>query len=143
MKQSPQILTGKSLVFGKGLLWATLTGEKTFTVRKYREGAHDFKMGDIITGEFMDGLNVALEVRRDTIRKPFRELLSPKRDADKRGYYFDKAYFENLKSFPGYGDITWDTMGAIILIEVFDIRDVTAVRFNQHANKDEFKIFRP
>lgn len=142
-KHSPQILTSKSLVFGKGLLWATLTGEKTFTVRKYREGAHDFKMGDVITGIFMDGLSVALEVRRDTIKKPFRELLSPKRDWEKRGYYFDKAYFESNKRFPGYEDTTWDTMGAVILIKVFEISHCTAVRFNEHADKNEFKISRP
>lgn len=30
----------KRLVFGEGLMMPSLDGEKRFTVRKYREGAH-------------------------------------------------------------------------------------------------------
>src|SRR3989344_2333196 len=132
------VLTEKFLVFGKGFLWSTLDGEKTFTIRQYREEAHDFKMGEVITGAFMDGLSIALQIRRDTIKKPFRELLSPKRDVEKRGYWFDKKYFAGLKRFPGYEDITWDTMGAVIMIEVWRIGPMEAACFNQYTNKTGF-----
>ena len=60
----------KRLIFGEGLMFPTLTGEKQITLRKYRAGSHDFVKGEVIRGEFKDGLNVLLQITADTEKKP-------------------------------------------------------------------------
>ncbi len=64
----------KRLVFGEGLMTPSLDGSKRFTVRKYREGAHDFSKDEIVIGEFKDGLNILLNIVNDTKKDTFRNL---------------------------------------------------------------------
>jgi len=126
----------RRLVFGEGLMTPSLDGEKRFTVRKYREGSHDFKKGEIVIGEFKDGLDILIQITADTKKNSFEHLKRSKRDLDKNGYWFDDEYFEDLKQFPGYQNLTWDTMGAVIFFEVLKINGVPAVRINQHAKEE-------
>lgn len=124
----------KRLVFGKGLMYPSLDGSKRFTVRKYREGSHDFVKDEIVLGEFKDGLTILLRITDDTKKDEFRRLRSPKEDMDKQGYYFDKAYFKELSAY--YYDLTWDTMGAIIFFEVLKVNGVPVVSINEHAKTE-------
>ena len=124
----------KRLVFGEGLMVPSLDGSKRFTVRTYREGAHDFQKHEIAIGEFKDGFDILLCITEDTKKAPFRELKRSKKTAKKEGgHYFDAAYFRDLKTYPGYEDITWDTMGAVISFEVLHVGSVPAVKLNANA----------
>lgn len=120
----------KRLVFGEGLIGTSLDGSKRFTVRKYREGAHDFSEGEIFIGEFKDGLDVLLQATRDTIKNTFKRLRRFERDVEKNGYYFDLGYFKDLKKF--YPDLKWSTTGAVIFFEVLKVNGVPVVKVNQH-----------
>ena len=123
----------RQLIFGEGLMWPSLDGSKRFTVRKYREGSHDFSKDEVVQGEFKDGLNILLRITEDTKKAAFKDLKKAKRDVNKNGYYFDNKYFEELKAY--YPDLTWDTMGAIIFFEVLKVNDVSVVSMNEHAQQ--------
>jgi len=122
----------KHLVFGEGLLAPALDGSKCFTVRKYREGSHDFVKGEIVQGEFKDGLTILLQITQDTKKDTFGNLKKSKRNLDKNGYYFDKQYFEDLANY--YPDLTRDDVGAIVFFEILKVSDIPVVRFNEHAH---------
>ena len=122
----------KRLVFGEGLMVPSLDGSKRFTVRKYREGAHDFQKHDIVIGEFKDGFDILICITEDIKKAPFRELKRSKRKSEKEGgYYFGVAYFKDLAAY--YPDLTWDTMGAVISFEVLHVGSVPAVKLNANA----------
>lgn len=128
----------KRLVFGKGLMVPSLDGEKRFTVRKYREGAHDFKKDEIAIGEFKDGFDILIRIMRDTKKGPFKHLKRSKKTLESAGgcrYYFDEAYFEDLKGY--YSDITWETIGAVIFFEVLKSYGVPVVSINKHAQSPD------
>lgn len=118
----------KRLVFGEGLLTQALEGDKRFTVRKYREDSHDFLKDDIVIGEFKDGLDVLLQITRDTLRNPFCQLRKPKEDVATNGYWLDDQYFEELKTY--YSDLHWEDTGAVIFFEVLKINGIPVVRIN-------------
>lgn len=123
----------KRLVFGEGLLNPSLDGNKRFTVRKYREDAHDFSKDEIVIGEFKDGLNILLRITKNTKKDTFNRLKRNKKEIDKNGYYFDVQYFEELKQY--YPDLTWNTMGAVVFFEVLKVNGVSVVSINEHINK--------
>ena len=120
----------KRLVFGNGPMVPVLDGGKRFTVRKYREGAHDFTKGEIILGEFKDGLNILLKITQDTKKDLFENLMSAKKYVDKRGYYFDDKYFYELTKW--YPDLKLEDMGAVIFFEVLKVNGVPVVSSNEH-----------
>lgn len=121
----------KRLIFGEGLMAPSLDGSKRFTVRKYREDSHDFVKGEVIKGEFKDGLTILLQITEDTRKGSFKNLKKTKKDLNKNGYYFDKQYFEDLANW--YPDLTWDDMGAIVFFEVLKVDGVPVVSINEHA----------
>lgn len=127
----------KRLVFGEGLMTPALEGNKRFTVRKYREGSHDFSRDEIVVGEFKDGLNILLRITDDTKKATFKKLKTTKKQSEKEGYYFNEEYFGDLKTY--YPDLTWDTMGAIVFFEVLKIEfagnNVPVVQFNEHTQR--------
>ncbi|MBI3632987.1 MAG: hypothetical protein HY226_01715 [Candidatus Vogelbacteria bacterium] len=123
----------KRLVFGEGLMAASLDGSKRFTIRKYREGSHDFTKDEVILGEFKDGLSIVLRVTEDTLKDSFRKLQRSKKDINKNGYYFDKSYFKDLAAW--YPDLNWNDIGAVICFEVLKIEGVPVVSFNEHTKK--------
>ncbi len=121
----------KKIVFGEGLLIPSLEGSKGFTVRKYREGAHDFIKDEIAQGEYKDGLTILLKITADTKKDTFSNLRSSKRNQKKEGYYFDKQYFNDLATY--YPDLTWSDDGAVIFFEILHINGVPVVSFNEHS----------
>ena len=121
----------KRLVFGEGLMMPSLDGEKRFTVRKYREGAHDFSKNEVVIGEFKDGLSILLQITNDTKKAQFIQLKAPRKYQATSGYYFDAKYFDELKSY--YPDLTWDTMGAVVFFEILKVNGVSVVSVNEHA----------
>jgi len=121
----------KRLIFGEGLMAPSLDGSKRFTVRKYREGSHDFVKDEVIKGEFKDGLTILLRITEDTRKDVFKRLKKSKRNLNKNGYYFDKQYFDDLAVW--YPDLTWDDMGAIVFFEVLRVNNVPIVSINEHA----------
>ena len=122
----------KRLVFAEGCLNPSLDRSKRFTIRKYRQGAHDFSKDEVVVGEFKEGLDILLHVTEDTLKRPFKLLQRSKRMCEKKGgHWFDDTYFEDLKSY--YPDLTWDTMGAVIFFEVLKVDGVPVVQFNEHA----------
>ncbi len=123
----------KRLVFGEGLMIPSLDGEKRFTIRKYREGSHDFKNDEIVIGEFKDGLNILLHITADTKKAPLKGLKSTKANLAKAGYWFDNAYFDGLRQY--YQELTWEDMGAVIFFEVLKVNGVPVVRINEHAKE--------
>lgn len=120
----------KRLVFGEGLMVPSLDGSKRFTVRKYREGAHDFLKDEIVIGEFKDGFNILLHITEDTKKDTFKHLKRSKKETDKNGYYFDTEYFEDLKQY--YPDLTWDTIGAVVFFELLKVNGVSVVSINEN-----------
>lgn len=121
----------KKLVFGEGLMALSLDGNKRFTVRKYREGSHDFTRDEIIQGEFKDGLTILLRITDDTKKDAFKNLKRSRRFTDKNDYYFDEQYFDELAAW--YPDLTWNDMGAIVFFEVLRVSGVPVVSINEHA----------
>ena len=132
MANSNPAVAMKRLVFGEDLMEPTLDGNKRFTVRKYREVAHDFKKNDIIIGEFKDGLDILLRVTDDTFIETFKHLKRSQKTAEsKGGYHFDEAYFNDLKLY--YPDLTWDILGAVIQYEVLKVNGVSVVELNKYG----------
>lgn len=121
----------KKLVFGEGLMAPSLDGSKRFTVRKYREGSHDFTKDEVIQGEFKDGLTILLKITDDTKKDAFRNLKRSRRFTAKNGYYFDEQYFDELAAW--YPDLTWDDTGAIVFFEVLKVDGIPVVSINEHA----------
>lgn len=121
----------KRLIFGEGLMYPSLDGSKRFTVRKYREDSHDFTKGEVIKGEFKDGLTILLRIIEDTRKDTFQNLKKPKRDLNKNGYYFDKQYFDDLAAY--YPNLTWNDRGAIVYFEILKVDSVSIVSINEHA----------
>jgi hypothetical protein len=120
----------KKLVFGRGLMSPSLDGQKTFTIRKYKEGTHDFKKGEIIKGVFRDGLDILLQITDDPIKNSFKNLRRARLYLPTNGYYFDNKYFKDLKVW--YPDLTWDDIGTVIRFEVLKVDGVSVVSFNEH-----------
>ncbi len=121
----------KRLAFAGELMVPSLDGSKRFTVRKYREGAHDFSKDEIVIGEFKGVLNILLHITADTKKGTLKSLKRNKKEINKNGYYFDAIYFEELKQY--YTDLTWDTMGAIVFFEVLKVNGVSVVSVNEQA----------
>lgn len=121
----------KTLIFDEGLLLPTLSGSKRFTIRRYREEAHNLTKDDLVLGEFKEGFTIILRITKDTKKATFRELKKKKSKLRKNGYYFDKKYFDKLKKY--YPDITWDTVGAIIFYEVPRVDGIPTVSTNKHS----------
>lgn len=106
-----------TLIFGEGLLLPTLTGEKKITIRKYREGAHDFKEDQVILGVFREK-NVEyalLQITADTENKPFNRLTDKEARAD--GYEDAEDAFNRLKN-SYYPDLKKSDTAAIIRYEL-------------------------
>lgn len=125
----------KRLVFGEGLMNPSLDGSKRFTIRKYREGAHDFTAGEVVIGEFKDGLNILLQITDDTKKETFTALRSPYEMLDSVGYYFDQEYFEDLQRF--YPELSGEDTGVVIFFEILKVNGVPIVSFNEHAPREE------
>ncbi|MDO8743264.1 MAG: hypothetical protein Q7J30_01760 [Candidatus Azambacteria bacterium] len=115
----------------------TFYGDKYFTVRKFRQGAHDFKKDEVIIGKFKDGLNVLLQITKDSKIAPFKRLTSIKKNLDKVGYWFNEEYFNDLKGY--YPDLNWDDMGAVVFYEVLKVSGVPVVAVNEFGRQLETK----
>lgn len=113
----------------------SLDGSKRFTVRKYREGSHDFTRDEVVIGEFKDGLNILIRITEDTLKAPFNELERSREVAEKKGgYWFDEEYFGDLQSY--YPGLTWDDTGAVVSFEVLHVNGVPVVQLNEHAQQE-------
>jgi len=124
----------KRLIFGECLMSPSLDGSKRFTVRRYRQGSHDFKKNEIFIGEYKDGLDILHQAIADTKIGTFRLLKLDKKYLDKKGYYFDEEYFEDLATY--YENLDWDELGAVIMYEVLKVNDVPVVCFNEHVKSE-------
>lgn len=64
------------LRFAKGMLDEFLDGKEVYDIRKYSPGAHGFKKGQIIEGQFLEDKEIMLllEVARATRIKPFSKI---------------------------------------------------------------------
>lgn len=117
------------LIFAEGLMAPTLTGDKQITLRKYRAGAHDFVKGEVIRGEFKDGLNILLQITADTERKLFSELTDQEAQAD--GFDSAEDAFNGLKDY--YPDLQKTDLLATIRYEVVKVNEVPAVSINEYV----------
>lgn len=118
----------KRLIFGEGLMIPTITGKKRITLRRYRPGAHDFVTGEVICGEFADGLAIPLTVTADTEKKPFSALTDE--EARQGGYENAVAAFEGLKKY--YPDLQKSDPLALVRYEVYKIAGgIPAVAVNR------------
>ena len=85
----------KKLIFGKGLLAPTLTGERTISIRKFRKEAHDFIEEESFIGSFQDGLDIILVAIEDTAVKTFDKLTD--KEAREDGYKDAKdGFFDSI-----------------------------------------------
>ncbi|MBI3308564.1 MAG: ASCH domain-containing protein [Candidatus Melainabacteria bacterium] len=125
----------KRLVFGEGLMSPTLEGRKTITLRKYRPEAHDFKKGEVVVGEFKDGLDILLKITRDTEVKPISELTDEEAVLD--GFDDAQAAFDALKGY--YPDIAVSDELATIRFRALRYQGTPSVQFNQHATETQLK----
>lgn len=123
----------RRLIFGNDLMSPTLSGEKLITLRKYRSDSHDFAKGEIIIGEFKDGLDILLQITADTEKKLFSELTDE--EAQGYGYADSENCFNNLKEY--YFDLKKSDILAVIRYEVLKVNDVPVVGFNEYAYSEE------
>jgi hypothetical protein len=119
----------KRLVFGEGLMGPSLSGEKMITLRKYRPGAHDFTQGEMVIGEFKDGLDVLLTITADTEKKPFSEITDDEARAD--GYKNAQEAFQGLKDY--YPDLKKSDIAAKIRFEILKVTQVPVVSLNKYT----------
>jgi hypothetical protein len=104
----------KRLVFGEGLMIPSIKGKKRITLRKYREGAHDFLGGEEVIGEFKDGLDIPLRITADTVKKPFSELTDE--EAREDGFLDAEDAFKGLQEY--YPDLKKEDLLAIIRYDI-------------------------
>lgn len=107
----------------------TLTGDKQITLRRYRAGSHDFVKGEVIRGEFKDGLNILLQITADTEKKSFSDLTDEEARAD--GFKDAEAAFNGLKDY--YPDLQKSDLLATIRYKIYEVDDVPAVSINEYA----------
>jgi len=118
----------KRLVFGEGLMVPVITGKKKITLRKYREGAHDFVHNEIIIGEFKDGLDIPLRITADTVKKRFARISD--HEAQEDGFLDAEDAFNGMGKY--YEGLTGDDIAAVVRFEICLVEGVPAVAFNQH-----------
>ena len=123
----------KRLIFGEGLMFPTLAGEKQITLCKYRAGSHDFVTGEVIRGEFKDGWNILLQITADTEKKPFSELTD--QEAQEDGFESAKDAFNDLKDY--YPDLQWSDLLATIRYEILKTNEVPVVSVNEYIAHEE------
>lgn len=113
----------KRLIFGEGLLGNVLAGDEETSLRKYREGSHDFKKGEFVKGEFMDGVVIVLQITADTEKKRIADLTNE----DLRGTLFEDAedVFNGLKHW--YSELTRKDLIGIIRFEIPKIEGIPIV----------------
>ena len=115
----------KTLIFAGGHLEPSLSGKKRITIRKYRPEAHDFKKGELVIGEFLNGYDMLLQILADTEMVLFRNL--PDQPAQEDGYINSKEAFLGPKEY--YPDLTEDDKAAIIRYRVIGQKPLG---FNKH-----------
>lgn len=123
----------KRLIFGDGLMNPVLTGEKQITLRRYRAGSHDFVKGEVILGEFKDGLTILLQITDDTKKKLFSKLTD--REAREYGYKSAKDVFNGLRDY--YSDLRKSDVLATIRFEIVKVNGEPAVSINEYASDSE------
>ena len=123
----------KRLIFGEGLMFPTLAGEKQITLCKYRAGSHDFVKGEVIRGEFKDGWNILLQITADTEKKPFSELTD--QEAQEDGFESAKDAFNGLKDY--YQNLQWSDLLATIRYEILKTNEVPVVSVNEYVAHEE------
>ena len=92
----------------------TLRGEKLVTLRRYREGAHDFEAGELVRGVFAEGFDVPLIITRNTQKKPFGALTLEEVAED--GFGDLKKALEGMRGY--YPGLTEEDVMAIIRFRV-------------------------
>lgn len=116
----------KRLVFGEGLMIPSIKGKKRITLRKYRKDAHDFLDGDVVIGEFKDGLDIPLCIIADTVTKLFSELTDE--EAREDGFLDAEDAFKGLGKY--YEGLTKEDIVAIIRYEINSFESKVAVTLN-------------
>ncbi len=119
----------KRLTFGECLLHPTIAGTKKITLRKYHPDAHDFTQGQVIIGEFKDGMNLLLEITADTQTKPFSDLTDE--EAREDGYEDAQDAWGDLPEYYE-GNFAKTDMMAIIRFQVLRVQGAAVVQFNEH-----------
>lgn len=124
------MLNRKRLLFAKGSLKPTLRGIKKITLRKYREGSHDFEKEDVVRGEFFEeGLDILITITAKTELKTFDEMSDT--DAREHGFSDAQDMFEAMNLC--YKNLKPETMAAIIRFEVYHVDDDPVVSLNNGA----------
>lgn len=116
----------KKLLFGEGLMIPSIKGTKRITLRKYRKDAHDFLDGDIVAGEFKDGLTIPLCITADTVTKPFSELTDE--EAREDGFLDAEDAFKGLGKY--YERLTKEDLVAVIRYEINSFEGKVTVTLN-------------
>lgn len=119
----------KRLIFEVGLMGPTLKGDKQVTLRKYRAGSHDFTIGEIIRGEFMDGLNILLRITDAIEKKSFNEMTDE--EARATGFADAEAAFGGLREY--YSDLKWTDLAATIRYEILKVEGAPVVSMNEYT----------
>lgn len=125
----------KSIVFGKGLLVPTLTGNKQITIRKYRPEAHNFKKGEVAQGVFMEGLTIPLEITQDTETGRFKNL--PDSVAQEDGFRDAKEAFMVLQNEYYQGNLKKSDPYGAIRYRVLRHQDEPVVSINEHITPED------
>jgi len=119
----------RKIVFEKGLMNPSLTGDRKIAIKKYQAGAHDFVKDEIVHGEFKDGLTILLCITADTKKVTFDQLTDI--EAQQDDFVDAKDAFNGLKNY--YPDLQKTDMAAIIFYEILSVDDNSVVSINEHA----------
>ncbi|MEK7628196.1 MAG: ASCH domain-containing protein [Patescibacteria group bacterium] len=113
----------KQLPFDGGYLYDVLTGAKRITIRRYRQGKHDFNAGEVIYGDFKGELKILIRITAKVDLKPFGSLT--KAEAREDGFNDANDAFNDLRKY--YPQLKKTEMAAVIRFEVAKIDGVPAV----------------
>jgi hypothetical protein len=119
----------RKIVFRKGLMDPSLTGDKKIAIKKYQADAHDFVKDEIVHGEFKDGLTILLCITANTKKVTFDQLTDI--EAQQDGFVDAEDAFNGLKNC--YPDLQKTDVAAIIFYEILSVDDNLVVSINEHA----------
>ena len=117
--------TPKTLAFAQDFVEPVYAEEKQITLRKYREGAHDFTEGELVVGTF-GGRGVALlRITADTECMPLGEV--PDEVAEEDGFEGTADAYRGLLNY--YTDITLESTIAIVRFELCEMPETGSAFF--------------
>lgn len=113
-----------------------ILGKKQITMRKYRQGSHDFEKGEVVVGRFktMDGeLRLLLEITQNTKMTAMSQVTRAEARAD--GFENQTEALEGLQEY--YKDLDWSSTVVVIHFRIARINKMCQSCKQRRMRPDE------